>query len=98
MGLAQYPPVGLGYLATAARKIGHQVKILDCVKERMTVDDFADFIRNNDFEVIGFTVWSIALRQVKESLKIIKQIKPKAITVLGGPHPSALPLETMDFF
>ena len=98
MGLAQYPPVGLGYLATAARKVGHEVSILDCVKERMNFSDFRNFIRENEFEVIGLTVWSLALKQVKESLKVIKELQPKAITILGGPHPSALPEKTMAFF
>jgi radical SAM superfamily enzyme YgiQ (UPF0313 family) len=98
MGLAQYPPVGLGYLATAARKCGHKVKILDCIKERMDLDTFRNFIRKEDFDVAGFTLWSMALMQAKESLKIIKDLRPKAVTILGGPHPSALPEKTLEFF
>jgi len=98
MGLAQYPPVGLGYLATAARKRGHEVQILDCVRQRMDLGGFAEFVKSNEFDVAGFTLWSMALRDVLESLKIIKQFRPQAITILGGPHPSALPEKTMEFF
>lgn len=98
MGLAQYPPVGLGYLATAARRRGHQVKILDCIKERMGLNDFARFVQEDDSDVVGINVWSMALREVKMSLKIIKDLKPNAITIVGGPHPSALPEKTMEFF
>ena len=98
MGLAKYPPVGLGYLATAVRKRGHEVRILDCVRQLIDLDAFTDCIKSQEFDVAGFTLWSLALKEVKESLKIIKQLKPQAVTILGGPHPSALPLETVDFF
>lgn len=98
MGVAQYPPVGLGYLATAARKFGHQVKILDCVKERMNLGDFKTFIKKEDFDIAGLTVWSLALNKVRESVKIIKGQKPQATVILGGPHPSALPDKTLTFF
>ncbi|MDD5156313.1 MAG: radical SAM protein [Candidatus Omnitrophica bacterium] len=98
MGVAQYPPIGLGYLATAARKGGHQVEILDCVKEKINLGAFASSLGAKDFDVAGFTVWSLALREVKESVAIIKRIKPKATVILGGPHPSALPGKTLEFF
>ncbi|MDP2939844.1 MAG: radical SAM protein [Candidatus Omnitrophota bacterium] len=97
-GLAQYPPVGLGYLATSVRKSGHSVRILDCVKEQMDFLKFEYFIKNNNFDVIGITVWSLSLREVKNSLEIIKRNNPKAITVIGGPHPSALPEDSLRFF
>ena len=98
MGVAQYPPVGLGYLATAAIRAGHQVKILDCVKEHMDLRGFRDFIKKEDFDIAGFTLWSLALTEVKQSIKIIRQEKPQAKIILGGPHPSALPEKTLEFF
>lgn len=97
-GVAQYPPVGLGYLATGVRKFGHDVKILDCVRDKMDVKDFEEFVKKNDFDIIGFNVWSLALEEVKNSLKTVKRLKPQAVTIIGGPHPSALPKESMIFF
>ncbi|MDD5255811.1 MAG: radical SAM protein [Candidatus Omnitrophica bacterium] len=98
MGVAQYPPVGLGYLATAARKEGHQVEILDCVKDRVELGAFASAVQAKDFDVAGFMVWSLALPQVRESVGIIKRLRPRATVILGGPHPSALPGKTLEFF
>lgn len=98
MGVAQYPPIGLGYLAGAAAKHGHQVKILDCVKDRIGPAQFRQVIAGEEFDVAGFTVWSLALASVRESLSAVKQAKPKATIILGGPHPSALPAETLDYF
>ncbi len=97
-GLAQYPPVGLGYLATAAGKYGYRLRILDCVKEKFSQDNFSGFLQKNKFDVIGITVWSLALAEVKLCLQAIKRIAPETITVIGGPHPSALPEQSLRFF
>ena len=34
------PPIGLGYLATALRRVGVEVDILDCVKEGFSFSQF----------------------------------------------------------
>ena len=96
-GLGEAPPLGLGYLATALRREGHDVVILDCVKERFTFEMFEKYIYQNNFELIGITVYSSALKQVKRSLEIIKKAKTETITVVGGAHPSAAPRHTLSF-
>lgn len=37
-------PLGLGYIATYLEKAGIDVTIVDCVKERKSVNDIVDFI------------------------------------------------------
>lgn len=96
-GLLEAPPLGLGYLATALRKQRYDVSILDCLKENFTSNDFKRFIMRNDFDVIGFNVFSATIEQVKKSLEIIKEVKPNTITIVGGPHPSAAPERTLQF-
>jgi radical SAM superfamily enzyme YgiQ (UPF0313 family) len=96
-GLGEAPPLGLGYLATALKREGQDVAILDCVNKRCTFEMFENYISRNNFELIGITVYSAALKQVKRSLEIIKKVKPKTITVVGGPHPSAAPEHTLSF-
>ena len=97
-GLLQYPPVGLGFLASAGRRHGHTFVILDCVKEKMTFSQFEEYIKINKFDVFGINVWSNTLNSVKKSITVIKKYHPKSVVVLGGPHPSALPLRTLEFF
>lgn len=91
------PPIGLGYLATALRRVGHHPKILECVKERMDFYEFAEAIKRIQPDMIGFQVWSCDLPNIKRSLKIVKNVCPKAITIVGGAHPSGAPLETLDY-
>ena len=98
MGIAQYPPVGLGYLATAARQKGHGVRIIDCVKEGLSPAGFRELIAQDDSVLYGFNLWSLALKETKESIAVIRQLRPQAKIILGGPHPSALPKETLEYF
>ncbi|HAM38243.1 MAG: hypothetical protein A2474_03540 [Elusimicrobia bacterium RIFOXYC2_FULL_34_12] len=96
------PPLGLGYLASSIRKY-HYVKILDCVKEGFNFDSFRAYVLKNPPNIIGFTVYSCDVENVKKSIKIVNEINPKIKTVVGGPHPSGDPegtilyLDSLDF-
>jgi len=90
------PPLGLGYLASSVKR-GHNVRILDCVKEGLDMTGFEDYVAKNIPDVIGFTVFSCDLENVKKSIKLVKEINPEIITVAGGPHPSGDPQKTMAY-
>lgn len=99
MPLDIIPPIGLGYLATAARKAGFlDVLILDCVKEKIDFDEFSKRIELISPDVVGFQIFSHDLRSLEKSLEIIKKYNPKITVVAGGPHPSGLPEETLRDF
>ncbi|MDO8593091.1 MAG: radical SAM protein [bacterium] len=85
------PSLGLGYIASVLRTSGHEVKILHCLKEKFSFTDFSEYIKNNDFSVIGIQMFTFDITPVKKYLAIIKQLKPGAIAILGGPHPSGDP-------
>jgi len=89
------PSLGLGYLATAVRK-NHNVEILDCIKDEIKPENFKDYIKDKHFDVIGFQCYTFDLINLKDMLKASKE--KGAVTLLGGPHPSVLPKETMDHF
>jgi len=89
------PSLGLGYLATSIR-LRHKVEILDCIKERMTPRLFGLYIEKTKPQVVGIQCYTFDLYNIRKMLRSAKRIG--AVTILGGPHPSAVPLETMDFF
>lgn len=93
------PPIGLGYLATAARKAGFSnVSILDCVKEGLDFEDFVKRIKQISPQVIGFQVFSHGLPSLYKSLQIVNNYNPRIITIAGGPHPSCLPEKILKDF
>jgi radical SAM superfamily enzyme YgiQ (UPF0313 family) len=91
------PPISLGYLATAIRD-SHEVVIVDGLKEMMTIDKFKEYLSGNHFDVIGVQIFTFQVSSVREYLKAIKELLPRAIVVLGGPHPSCSPTGIFDLF
>ncbi|MDP3732060.1 MAG: cobalamin-dependent protein [Candidatus Omnitrophota bacterium] len=85
------PNLGLGYIASAIRRAGHEVMILDCIKEKMKIDDFFSLVRAHSFDMVGFHMFSQDYTSVKQLSRLIKEINPKIYTIVGGPHPTGDP-------
>ncbi len=96
-GLEKFPPVGLGYIATALRKHNHEIQIVDCVRDQISLSGLKQVIEEKKPDVVGITVWSLSLKEASDALKLAKSLNNVVITVVGGPHPSAMPKETMNF-
>lgn len=92
------PPIGLGYLATALRKLGHQVKIVDCLVEEWTNQQTIDYIDVLRPDVIGINLFSSGLGAVKDLVERIRKISYKPIILLGGPHCTGDPEHTLNFY
>ena len=91
------PNLGLGYLASALRNRGHSVSILDCNKEQLTMKDISVCLREKSYRLIGIQVYSCDISTAKRTVEIIKQITPETTIVVGGPHPTALPEQSLTF-
>lgn len=96
--LTVVPPIGLGYLATSLRKKGFKVEILDCIKEKIKPEDFFSVLKRKKPDVLGLTIYSSDLIVTKKYLEEVKKINKNTTTVIGGPHPSAMPKECFDYY
>lgn len=83
------PNHGLGYLAAAAHRHGHEAVIIDCIREHLRADSFLRRINEEKPDVIGFQVYTFDLPALKNYLEILP--RTGVITIAGGPHPSAAP-------
>lgn len=93
------PDVGLLYLGTVLQNAGFQVTVLDCPKSGFTFDDFRTFVKEGEFDAVGFRCYSRDHNYVSHHARIVKSLNPRTLTLVGGPHPSALPefvLSSMD--
>jgi len=90
------PNLGLGYLASALRKQSHHVDYLDCQKKNIGPKEWETFLRSHSYNVIGIQLYSYTHRTVLEMLQIAKRTIPDIVTVVGGPHPNAIPKETLE--
>lgn len=91
------PSLGLGYLASAVRD-RNEVRILDCIKERIDIPALETIIRDSNFDLIGIQCYTFDLKFVRDALKMIKDVNKDIFTVIGGPHPSAEPIQAMEYF
>ncbi|MDD5496505.1 MAG: radical SAM protein [Candidatus Omnitrophica bacterium] len=91
------PSLGLGYLAASVRG-EHDVSILDCIKERVNLGRLKTHLEECRPDVVGFQCYTFDVPFIKDALRLAKEIDKAMATVIGGPHPSAMPEETMRFF
>ncbi|MGH9341015.1 MAG: B12-binding domain-containing radical SAM protein [Acidobacteriota bacterium] len=84
------PDLGILYLGTVLQNHGFDVTLLDCPKEHFTFTDFKRFIQEKHFDAVGFRCYSRDHNYVNHHLNIVRQVNPQALTLVGGPHPSAL--------
>ena len=103
-------PLGLMYIAAVLEKEGHKVEILDAFMSDssfwkkgdtlyvgMPHKRIREEIRKRKPEILG--VANPFTSQVENAIKvcnIAKQIDPKILTVVGGPHVSAVPEEFLN--
>lgn len=66
----------------------HQVEFLDCALYDIHPQSkkFADFITNYKPDVVGISAWTIHKDMATLTLKTVKSIDPKIVTIAGGPH------------
>jgi anaerobic magnesium-protoporphyrin IX monomethyl ester cyclase len=88
------PPLSLGYLAAFLKHNGHEVEILDfAVKKDDSV--LAAVLRRFSPSVVGINAYTPNVLDGLELASAVKAIDKKIITVMGGPHSTPLPKETL---
>ncbi|HID33047.1 MAG TPA: radical SAM protein [Anaerolineae bacterium] len=90
-----YPSLGLGYLAAVAEQEGHEVAIFDFGLEpcRPMEDEVQDVI---DFkpDLVAFTSMTTSYASVEQAAAMLKEALGVTI-LIGGPHATSLPNETL---
>ena len=93
-----YPPLGIMYIASNLKqKTNHNVSVIDSESERLSYAQIEKRIVEFRPDVVGLTTFTNTLLNVLDVLKIIKKVNHEIITVLGGPHLSLYPDETIGF-
>lgn len=98
-----FPPLGVAYLAGYLRKSGHSVTIIDrnillarCGYDFETLDrKTLCVIKDQDPQVIGFSASTPLMYDVQYFSSIVKNIFPSKKLLIGGPHPTVEPEDTL---
>ena len=89
------PPLGLCYLGAVLLNNGYETKILDCVAEDIPVMGLRNEFEKFRPDLVGVTSATVSYAAAKKVLEAIKEIDASTVTVLGGTHISALPIQAM---
>lgn len=92
----QFPPLGLLYLAATAREAGHEVSLYDLGAANAVRDEF--YCQADAFtpEVFGISVYTTQIGNTVALFKELRARFPCVKILVGGPHVSALPGETLN--
>lgn len=89
------PPLGLAYLASVLERDGHDAKIIDAPALELSTSQIKNELDKEQPEIIGVTATTPTVYNAFEVIRAAKEVCPDSFTVLGGPHPSFLPIETL---
>lgn len=88
-------PIGLSYIASFLEKYGHEVKIIDSLVKNLEIKDINKEMKKFNADVIGVTSMTPSIFNALSIIKNAKEINPNCLSVLGGPHPTAMDIETL---
>ena len=90
---SEAPHLGLLYLASSLEEKGHQVEIVDYCVERFSEQHLMKKIV--DIDAVGITVQSHFKRSVQVIVDLIKELEPKLPVIIGGPHCTLDPRQSL---
>ena len=85
------PPLGLAYLAAISERRGHEVRVYDGNVERQSLSQMVDQFRPH---VVGISANTIQIKAAWRDASAVRALCEAAV-VLGGPHPTILPAESL---
>lgn len=101
-----HPPIGLAYIGAVLEK-DYEIEIVDSIVEGyhteveidrnlirygLTFDEIEKRIQSFEPDVVGVSnLFSSGFRETLQICELVKRVSPTTITVVGGPHPSAVP-------
>ena len=84
-------PVGLGYVASAVYRAGHELEIIDMDAQRQSFEEVEAKLRKMDFDAAGFGCIVTGYGIVKRLAGIVKKVKPDAWVITGNSVATSIP-------
>lgn len=91
-----YPPFGLLSLAAVLRAHGHEVLLVDTVRESWSAERLRDELRADPPLAIGVSAYTEGAELAIEVIRSCRAALPSCPVVAGGPHFTFVPEEALD--
>jgi anaerobic magnesium-protoporphyrin IX monomethyl ester cyclase len=81
-------PLGLVYLAGAARQANLDAEIYDAMAKGHTYPEIEQHLRESMADYVASSAITATIDDAVKTLELAKRIKPDTVTILGGLHPT----------
>lgn len=90
-------PLGVIYIASELSKLnGIHIDIIDTTFIKNPKNHIYHHFKNNEYDLVGFSVMTSMLKDAFEMSAIIKVNNPDLKIIFGGPHPTVAPELTLE--
>jgi radical SAM superfamily enzyme YgiQ (UPF0313 family) len=86
---------GLAILAACAKAKGFEVDLLD-LRALRSWDHFRAELQARRPDVVGVSMMSVDYNPAMQCMRTVRELLPKSVTVVGGPHPTLMLDEVKD--
>ncbi|MBE3099920.1 MAG: cobalamin B12-binding domain-containing protein [Planctomycetes bacterium] len=90
--------LGLGYVAACLLKEGHEVRVVDAKTQTLTHEEVLRRVLDFAPHIAGVTAMTHEICYAATLCSGIKRAIPECLTLVGGPHTTALPERTLREF
>lgn len=90
-------PLGLASIAAYLRSKERNldISVIDAWAENLELEKLKNRVSQTNADLVGVYMLSPCYDQAKATIEVCRQALPRALIIAGGPHPSALPAETL---
>lgn len=92
---SKHPNLGLMHISANLKKEGHDIRVIDPEVQEINIDKLKDIINSFKPNIAGFSSMTSTIPWVYSTVKVVKAMNQKIITILGGYHATALPERTL---
>ncbi|MBE0480219.1 MAG: cobalamin B12-binding domain-containing protein [Dehalococcoidia bacterium] len=89
-------PMGLLYLGAVLERNGYEVEVLDLLVSRYSRDKIKRKLEQYQPDIVGTTCVTMNYPIASDTLKYCKSLNPDITAVIGGPHVTFAPVETLN--
>jgi radical SAM superfamily enzyme YgiQ (UPF0313 family) len=92
------PSLGLLMLGAVARRAGYRPFVIEAAAESLSLTQVVEMLRRIRPQVVGITATTLSIFNAHAVAEAVKGLELETVTVIGGPHVSAVPVETLSRF
>jgi radical SAM superfamily enzyme YgiQ (UPF0313 family) len=89
-------PLGIYYLAAQLIKNGEKVDVIDAEAFNLAHEEVVEILKKNNTKIVGISSTTVAFGNARSLAEMLKKELPEAYIVIGGPHMTAMPLQTIN--